>query len=228
MLLVLVILVMDQSIPVAPSLPPWGRGCPAVAREGGLGPAGIDCCITLSGNSGLCLNIREMTAFAENSWINIDRPVVSGLLHKYKFSGSKNPLKCTSVKDKQINQTAEWSFVMYRRENEEPTGASWLLSIKGWWTAHALLYWDSETVFLLRSFHSWALWLMMIIFTGKGYQFLRYAIFLSDAFIAIHMWCARRAGILFSLNRLNLYTWRIPVRVFAATTETQFWLLLFL
>ena len=64
--------------------------------------------------------------------------------------------------------------------------------------------------------------MMMIIFTGKGYQFLRYAIFLSDAFIAIHMWCARRAGILFSLNRLNLYTWRMPVRVFAATTETQF------
>lgn len=39
MLLVLVILVMDQSIPVAPSLPPWGRGCPAVAREGGVRPS---------------------------------------------------------------------------------------------------------------------------------------------------------------------------------------------
>ena len=68
---------------------------------------------------------------------------------------------------------------------------------------------------------------MMIIFTGKGYQFLRYAIFLSDAFIAIHMWCARRAGILFSLNRLNLYTWRMPVRVFAATTETILIIIIF-
>lgn len=189
MLLVLVILVMDQSIPVAPSLPPWGRGCPAVAREGGVRP---------SWNWLLHYFIREFWTLPEYS-LETPESILTLLLYQVCFTNISFPavriLCCQSKVDELRTH--------YYTETQKQ--------------------YSFQEVFTVEHCDWWWLYLQVRVI-----EFLRYAMFLSDAFIAIHMWCARRAGILFSLNRLNLYTWRMPVRVFAATTETQFWLLLFL